>query len=106
MRETGRLGEGDWVSHGCSSSRRGSEPERRGGGARHEGRFANEERQSTTSAANISYLAELVKLGTGATGAPYLDGCVATAIVCNAYLSGAERAHVRGYLSSKYGVPA
>lgn len=47
-----------------------------------------------------------MKLGTGATGAPYFDGSIAALIVCDTYLSATDRQNVRSYLSSKFGVPA
>lgn len=64
------------------------------------------EPEASVSAADVGSLAEAVKIGTGAIGAPYFDGAVAALLVCNSYLSATDRRDVRSYLSAKYGVPA
>jgi hypothetical protein len=53
----------------------------------------------------IGSLADPVRVGTGANGGLYLDGAIASILVCDAYLSGGEARSARDYLSSKYGVP-
>jgi hypothetical protein len=57
----------------------------------------------TISASNIASLTNAVFLGRSVGGIT-LDGCIASVIVCNQYLNSAERAAVRSYLSSRYGV--
>ncbi|MBZ0119251.1 MAG: hypothetical protein K8H88_19815 [Sandaracinaceae bacterium] len=59
----------------------------------------------TQTAGAIGDLTNAVKLGNGAA-AVYFDGVIASVIVCKTYLGTAERAAVRAYLSSKYGVAA
>ena len=55
---------------------------------------------------SIGDLTNLLRIGNGASGSLYLDGAIASILVCNAYLGGVEARNVRDYLSSKYGVPS
>lgn len=55
---------------------------------------------------SIGNTTNVVRLGFGANGGLYLNGRIASIIVCNAYLSSGEARSVRDYLASKYGVAA
>lgn len=59
----------------------------------------------TASATNNVLLTTATAVGLGFTGS-FLEGDVATVIICNAALSAAERSAARAYLAAKYGVAA
>lgn len=61
---------------------------------------------TTTGIGNVGSLTNPVSIGTGPAGSLFLDGAIAAVLVCNARLSDAEIRNTRGYLSSRYGVPA
>jgi hypothetical protein len=60
----------------------------------------------TTTGAPIGSITPTVQLGTAWVGTPFFTGTIASVIVCNQKLNTNEAAAVRGYLSSKYGIPA
>lgn len=58
------------------------------------------------AAGNVGSLAGALRLGRGSASSVYLPGTIGTFLACSEYLSPPDVASVRGYLSSKYGVPA
>lgn len=69
-------------------------------------RIGGDPEVTTSGVSSVGNLTNPVSLGTGATGSLFMDGRIAAVLVCNVRLSDTEIRNVRGYLSSRYGVPA
>lgn len=69
-------------------------------------RVNNESAGTGSGGSAIDDITQTVQLGFGVATSVFLDGRIASVIVCNEYLSDLEAINVRTYLSSKYGVPS